>query len=304
MTSTHDEETSPRVAIVVTCFNSGSTISDTIASIRSNGAAVELVVVDDGSTDNRTHDVLAELQDSGITVIRRDNQGQAAAAMTGVAATGAPYVMRFDSDDLLEKGAVGALADALDQEPDAAVAWGDFQTFGLTTFTVPGPPAFDPWLLTYVNLVPGSGALIRRSALDSAGGWRLPDGFEDWDLWMSFAELRHTGIYVPRTIFRYRRHGSSRQALNRQSTTSYYETLLRLHPQVQRHRRDWARSPSPAVLKLLISIADALPRLSRLSKINMCEFLARSLWSHRRSAALEMARQGAVLRVHELLRGR
>ena len=191
----------PRIAIVVTCHNDGPTLGETIASIR-NEPGVEFVVVDDGSKDPVTLRLLSKCEQDGARVIRQSNQGQAAAAMTGFRATSAPYVMRFDSDDVLEQGVLPALADALDASPEAAAAWGDVQTFGVTSFRIPSVPALDPWLVTYVNCVTGSGNLIRRTALEKAGGWRLEEGFEDWDLWMSLAERGYSGTYVPRVVFR------------------------------------------------------------------------------------------------------
>ena len=89
--------------------------------------------------------------------------------MTGLAATSAPYVMRFDADDVLEPGALTALAAALDARPEAVAAWGDVQTFGLTTFRIPGLRALDPWLVTYVNCITGSGNLIRRDRREGRG---------------------------------------------------------------------------------------------------------------------------------------
>lgn len=287
-----------RVAVVVTCFNSGNTLPETIASIDACGMPVELVVVDDGSGDKYTHEVLAELETEGVQVIRQHNLGQAAATNTGIAATVAPYVMRFDSDDLLEPGALGELADALDRAPAAAVVWGDYQTFGLTTFAVPGAVALDPWLVTYVNLIPGSGALFRRVVLDAVGGWRLGAGFEDWDLWMTLAERGYAGVYVPRTVFRYRRlRGYGRQSQASPATNRYYDGLISEHGGlVQRRRQNMRRSRAPTALKLLVPIVEALPFISRLSKINACELLARSLWSRTPRAALEILRQGLALR--------
>lgn len=286
-----------RVAVIVTCFNSGNTLPATIASIVSCNIEVELVVVDDGSFDVVTREVLLELERSGIRVIRQNNQGQSIAASAGLAATSAAYVMRFDSDDVLEPDAVGDLADALDQTPEAAAAWGDFETFGLTTFTVRGATALDPWLLTYVNLIPGSGALLRRTALEAIGGWRLRDGFEDWDVWMSFAERGYTGVYVPGTVFRYRRRASSRQLKEQAATAENYDKLLREHKPLvlnrQRHRKS---SHAPVLLKALVPLIDAAPLAPRLVKINACELLARLLWSGHPSQTVAMLWQGLALR--------
>src|SRR5262249_3389666 len=152
-----------------------------VESIRRERIQYELVVVDDGSTDAKSLVLLKDLEHDGVHVIRQSNQGPSVATMTGLSATTAPYVMRMDADDLLEPGALEALLQALAETPRAAVAWGDLQTFGLTTFRIPTAPTFDPWLLTYVNCIPGAGCLLRRSAVVEAGGLQLRDGYEDWD---------------------------------------------------------------------------------------------------------------------------
>lgn len=287
-----------RIAIVIPCFNSGPPLREAIKSIQSSGTSVELVVVDDGSDDRCTLEVLSHLRRSDIKVIRQPNLGPSAATNTGLKATAAPYAMRFDSDDLLEPGALDDLADALDRAPAAAVAWGDFQTFGRTTFLVPGAPALDPWLVTHVNLIPGSGALFRRTVLDAVGGWRFAAGFEDWDLWMTLAERGYAGLYVPRTIFRYRRGHAGRQVQSRPMTDLHYEALILAHGGlVQRRRQNLRASRTPTVIKVLIPLVESLPFVPRLAKINACELVARLLWSRRPVEAFQMLRAGLTQRV-------
>jgi glycosyltransferase involved in cell wall biosynthesis len=265
-----------RVAIVVTCFNDGQTLGETVASIRHGAPRAELVVVDDGSSDDLTLQVLARLQGDGVRVIRQANRGPAAAGMAGVDATSSPYVMRFDADDLLEPGAADALADALDAAPDAAAAWGDVQTFGLTSFRIPSAPVLDPWLIAYTNCLPGPGALFRRQALLAAGGWQLRDGFEDWDLWMSLAERRSRGAYVRRAIFQYRRDRRGRFAVALPHAAEYYDDLRARHEALFAMRREnRSRSPAPRLLKLTVLVVEALPGLPRLVRIQLCELFTR-----------------------------
>ena len=159
----------PRVAVVVPCFNDGGTLSETLASLR-NEEEHELVVVDDGSDDPATLETLSHLTDAGTTVVRRENGGLSAARMSGVEATGAPYVFPLDADDAVVPGALGALADALDAAPEAALAWGDIEVWGEIEAELAVARSLDPWLLTYLNDVPVA-ALVRRPALAEAGGW-------------------------------------------------------------------------------------------------------------------------------------
>jgi glycosyltransferase involved in cell wall biosynthesis len=287
----------PRVTIVVTCHDDGATLGETMASIGTE-PDIELVLVDDGSTDAATLRLLDQLERAGVRVIRQENQGQAAAGMTGVRASSAPYVMRFDADDLLEPGAVAALADALDAAPEAVAAWGDVQTFGSTSFRVPTAPALDPWLVTYVNCMTGSGSLLRRTALAESGGWQLREGFEDWDVWMSLAELGHHGVYVPRVVFRYRRDAGGRLAGWLGKTEEYYEELRRRHRTLfSRRLENRRRSAAPTALTLAVRAVDAMPWLPRLAKIELSEMFTHLFWNGGVRMTAPMVRQGLALRL-------
>jgi glycosyltransferase involved in cell wall biosynthesis len=287
-----------RVAIIVTCFNDGETVGETVESIRVGSPDAELIVVDDGSTEDITLQVLLQLEEGGVRVIHQENRGPAAAGMAGVEATSSPYVMRFDADDILEPGAADALADALDAAPHAAAAWGDLQTFGATSFRIPSPPILDPWLITYTNCLPGPGALYRREALLAADGWQLRDGFEDWDLWMALAERGDSGVYVPRVIFRYRRDQRGRFAESlAPNAAQYYEDLRARHLPLFRERsHNRSKSPAPLLLKLSVELVEALPGLERLVRIQLCELLARLTYGGMRMA-IPIVWQAAALRV-------
>src|SRR5260370_1217929 len=89
-----------------------------------------------------------------------------AARIPVAAATQAPSAVPLDADDLRGPGSVAALADALDTQPDAGVAWGDLELFrpGGAHLFDRGPEALDPWVITYVNEMPLS-ALFRREVL-------------------------------------------------------------------------------------------------------------------------------------------
>jgi glycosyltransferase involved in cell wall biosynthesis len=292
------EERTARAAIVVTCFDDGETLPETVASIRNGAPSAELVIVDDGSTDPRTVEALSELEREGVRVVHQQNLGQAKAAMVGVEITTAPYVMRFDSDDLLEPGSIEVLADALDRTPEAAAAWGDVQTIGLTSFRIPGIPILDPWLVTYTNCTTGSGTLVRRSALEAAEGWQLREGFEDWDLWMALTERGYVGVYVPRVVFRYRRDRAGTLAGWLPRTQAHYDELRNRHPTLFAARRENRRhSNAPLALKLAVSAVEALPLLPRLTRIQLCELFTRLLWNGGLRSTARMAAQAVAIRV-------
>jgi glycosyltransferase involved in cell wall biosynthesis len=247
-----------RVAVVVPCFNDGATLEEALQSLAGEEPH-ELVVVDDGSTESQTIEVLAGLERSGTPVVHRENGGLAAARMTGVDATEAPYVFPLDADDLLVPGALTALADALGANPGAAVAWGGLQLFGALELHVPAAEALDPWELTYLSEVPGT-SLVRRSALIEVGGWSLAAGYEDWDLWLALAERGWKGVPVARDVLRVRQGTSRLNARWLERHGDFADELRRRHPQLFARRRAARReSRAPLRAKLLFPVIERLP---------------------------------------------
>jgi glycosyltransferase involved in cell wall biosynthesis len=275
-----------RIAVVVPCYNDGSTLRETIVSI-DESEPLELVVVDDGSDDPETIEVLAALEATGVRVVHQPNAGLPAARMAGVRATTAPYVTALDADDLEAPGALAALADALDADPGADVAWGDVQNAGEDRTYRRLARSLDPWLITYVNELPAD-ALVRREALLAAGGWELHGGYEDWDLWMALAEQGRRGIHVPVLTGYYRVRSSRMLAGTQQRHSEMLARLRRRHPRLFADRpRNRRRSPAPLRCKLLLPLVDRLP-LGQYTKQRLFRLISRreglpALFSARRA---------------------
>jgi glycosyltransferase involved in cell wall biosynthesis len=239
-----------RVAVIVPCFNDGALVTEAVASARSGPEPVELVVVDDGSTDPGTQRVLDGLEAGGVRVVHQENTGLPGARMAGLAATTAPYVFPLDADDLLVADTLPAMADALDAHPDAAVCFGDYAEFGGPEDLVRAVPAtLDPFRVAYTNEYPVS-ALFRRSALEAVGGWRpIRHGYEDWDLWMSLVEAGHGGVHAGpgRLTYRRRLHGERMLTNAKRNHRELYRTLQGRHPklfaEIGEHRARSAMSP-------------------------------------------------------------
>ena len=253
-----DPDATERVAVVVPCYNDAATLPETLASLEQQERH-ELVVVDDGSDQLETVAVLDDLAAGGVQVIRQPNSGPSAARMAGVAATRARYVLPLDADDVLTPGALTVMADALDADPEAAAAWGDTEVFGRMSARARKARVLDPWAITHVNEIPAR-ALIRRDALVEAGGWQLGSGYEDWDLWLAFAERGWRGIHVGRVTSRYRLHGSRRWATDFAQHEDAVARLRDRHPELfARRRANWRRSKAPWRLKLLLPLIASLP---------------------------------------------
>jgi glycosyltransferase involved in cell wall biosynthesis len=286
--------TAARVAIVIPCFNAGATLAETAAS--AVGEALELLVVDDGSTDPATLELLDRLEEEGIRVVRRPNGGVSAARMTGLEATSTPYYLTLDADDVLVPGAAELLEGALDKDPEAAVAWGDLETFGLTSFRVPSVPVLDPWFATYLMQIPPA-TLYRKEALLETGGWHWADARNDRDLWLTFAERGYRGAYVPEVVVRYRRaHGSMHmEALSRfdELATQLEEAHSTLFASRRENRR---RSPAPRALKILVPAIDRLP-ISAVPKFHAFQVLLFLFWNGGPRVAASLAVRALAARL-------
>jgi glycosyltransferase involved in cell wall biosynthesis len=231
-----------RCSLVIPCFNDGLFVPGAIASVRED-EPVEILVVDDGSTDAATLAVLDDLRGQGIRVIRQDNAGLAAARMRGVAETSAPFVLCLDADDELAPGALGALADAIEANPDAAFALGSLELFGARSEVRSFPP-WDPWRLLYANHWTAHG-LYRREELTAVGGWTLADCYEDWDLLLALAERGCSPVILRRVAVRYRQHETARMNSRcRQRHGEVYAILRSRHPALYGRRRELARRSS------------------------------------------------------------
>jgi len=260
-----------RVAVVVPCYNDGETLPDALESLREQEPH-ELVVVDDGSDDAATLAALAELERTGTHVVRRSNGGLSVARMTGVENTEAPYVMPLDADDALAPGALTALADALDADGAAAVAWGDVDIWGEFDVSVDVGKDLDPWKITYINTVPVA-SLVRRDALLTVGGWELRHGYEDWDLWMSLAERGFRGLYIPVPTLRYRRRAGRMLEGCLPRHGELYAELRRRHMRLfELRRRNWLTSKEPLRDRMLFPLIACMP-LRELDRIRLYGFI-------------------------------
>jgi glycosyltransferase involved in cell wall biosynthesis len=196
------------VSVVIPLYNQGCYVLSTIESVRaSTYHAVEIVVVDDGSTDQATIDVFDALQ--GVTKVRQTNAGLSAARNAGIAAAAGRYIVPLDSDDLLPAGFIATAVSALQRNADLAYVAGYLRYFGLLDYTHV-PAGYVPHISLVVNTHARATALFRREALTGIGGYDvgLP-AFEDWDLHVRMALAGHTSDIVPVEGHMYRRHAES-----------------------------------------------------------------------------------------------
>jgi GT2 family glycosyltransferase len=215
----------PRLSIIVPCHDDGDYLIDAVASVERNAPAAELIVVDDGSTQPRTRQVLAALRDAGHRVIEQPHGGLSAARNLGVAASNGDYFLPLDADNRLLPGFAEEAVALLDADPAAGVAYGDRREFGARTGDVAVPELDLPRML-WSNYIDAC-AVVRRAVWSDIGGYDVALELEDWDFWLGAAQRGWGFIHLPRPAFEYRIRPDS--LLQRVLRTDYASTLRRLY---------------------------------------------------------------------------
>jgi glycosyltransferase involved in cell wall biosynthesis len=210
----------PPYSIVVPAFNVESTVRAAVESaLRQSYGDLEVIVVDDGSTD-RTAELVEALTDPRVRLVRQANRGLSGARNAGVRHARGDLVAFLDADDLLMPDYLGRMAAALEQDPPADVAFCDAWVFETGTGRVrrttvfdrhrpPGPLPRDPADLLLVHLRRNffhAATVVRRQALESTGGFREDlTSLEDYELWLRLEASGHRAVEVAEPLALVRR---------------------------------------------------------------------------------------------------
>jgi glycosyltransferase involved in cell wall biosynthesis len=199
-----------RMSIVMPCFNHGKFLPEAVASVTKIGRDdIELIVVDDGSTDEETVEEVDKLVAQGIRVIWQGNNGPAGARNAAIRASQGAYIFPLDADDRLRSGWIDSAIAILDSDAQVGVVYGDAQCFGTRTDHWRVGPFEADKLLNW-NFIHAS-ALYRRSVWEQNSGYDLTilRGLEDWDFWLGAMEHGWRFAYMPEVFFEYRQAAQS-----------------------------------------------------------------------------------------------
>ncbi len=222
-------------AVVIPAYNAARFIEETIGStVHSGVASLQLIVVDDGSTDE-TAAILARLQAThgNLTVRTQTNAGVSNARNSGLSLVTAPYVCFLDADDRLRAGCLATMWRMLENRAEAAAAFGAVaylsEKSGVTraaraAATLPAVALMDVLERNFTD-TPGA-ILFRTSAVTQAGAFDPAISMgEDWDLYVRVAR-RGVFVFCREVAVEYRLHDVSAMRRKR-LTMADFEPLLR-----------------------------------------------------------------------------
>ncbi len=256
-----------QVSVVIPAYNASQTIGECLTALAEQTvphSAYEVIVVDDGSTD----DTAAIAARHGARVLRQDNSGPAAARNRGIDAACGEVILFTDADcapasDWIER-MLAPLAD-----PEITGSKGAYRTrqrsLAARFIQIEYEDRYDHTARhPYIDFVDTYAAAYRRDALLASGGFstRFPfASVEDQELSFRMARAGHKMLFNPKAVVYHRHPEGWVHYARRKFKIGYWKTLvLRWHPD-----KAWRDSHTPSSLKVQMALAALSAPLAVLS---------------------------------------
>jgi glycosyltransferase involved in cell wall biosynthesis len=201
------------VSVIIPCYNQARFLGEAIESVLAQTYPhFEVVVVDDGSTDN-TCEVASRYP--GVRCIRQENEGLAGARNTGIRHSRGSYLVFLDADDRLLPDALAVGLRHLKERPECAFVSGHCRFTAVDGSPLSTPPQtpiegdYYETLLRNTYIWMPATVMYRRAVFETVGVFDTSlDAAEDWDLYLRVVReypVCHHGVVVAE----YRQHGSN-----------------------------------------------------------------------------------------------
>lgn len=222
---------SPLLSVVIPCFNYGDYLGQAIDSaLAQTYRRVEVIVVDDGSTDDT--EAVALSYGDRIRYVRQANAGPEAARNNGIRMAGGDCIVCLDADDTLDEQFLAKCSSVLRTHPEAGFVYTQRRSIGRLTGDSSFPP-YDVGALKKANFIPVC-ALIRSSVLrDHPFDEQFKGVCEDWHFFLTLAEHGIHGVLLDEPLFTYRTHLDRTSMLD----TMLYRSRRNRLSVVRAHRR-------------------------------------------------------------------
>ena len=133
-----NDERAPLVTVYITNHNYGRYVEQAIQSVlRQTLRDFELIIIDDGSTDNSREIIERYADHEQIVTIYQQNKGLNVTNNIALRAARGRYLMRLDADDYLDENALMVLAGVLERNPDVGLVFPDYFPVSYTHLTLP-----------------------------------------------------------------------------------------------------------------------------------------------------------------------
>lgn len=194
-----------KVSVIMPCFNDGIYIGEAIDSaLNQTYKNVEIIVVDDGSDDLVTKEIINGLSHPQIKVFHSSHLRPAGARNYGVERATGKYILPLDSDDKIEATYIEKAVNILESNEKIGVVYCLADLFGEASGRW-DLPNYDFRTMLLDNIVFVT-AMFYKSDWEKVGGFNtsMKYGMEDYDFWLSLLEIGREIYQIPEVLFHYR----------------------------------------------------------------------------------------------------
>lgn len=204
----------PTVSVIMPCYNQGQYLEEAVGSLLAQTYQdFEIIVINDGSTDEFTVRLLQTYEQPNLLVLNTDNHGPSAARNTGIQQARGQYILPLDADDRIAPTFLEKTVPILDGNPNVGIVYTQAELFGEKN------GRFDLPIYRFPDILLGNmifnTSLYRKADWEKAGGYNenMVWGWEDYDFWLSLLELGREVIQIPEVLYFHREvpHSRSQQ---------------------------------------------------------------------------------------------
>ena len=249
-----------KVSVIMPCYNDGKYIMEAIDSIgKQTYQNWELIIVDDGSDDEETKQIINEIQNPKIKVFHTEHLRPARARNYGIQKAEGKYILPVDSDDRIHEEYMEKAVKKIESNSQIGVVYCKAELFGEKNGPWNLPDySFEQMLLDNIVFVT---ALFYKSDWEKVGGFNtsMAQGMEDYDFWLSILELGREVYQIPKRLFYYRKKSTSRSLQfdsNIDSVKAAYRLLYVRHSKLyEMHSDEYCIVLREEIIKLNFYIA-------------------------------------------------
>jgi len=222
-----------KISIVIPCYNQGIYLDDALQSIAQckDYSLCEIIIVNDGSTDAITLNILKDLKTNGYHIIHQLNKGLGAARNTGIRAATCKYILPLDCDNKIASDYINEAIKLLDNNSLLDVVYGNAEYFGEKT-GIWESGEFNLQRLMIENYIDAC-AVFRKSTWEKIDSYdeKMPVmGYEDWDLWLRIAFGGGKFAYINKVCFFYRYSSTSMiHSVQKEKLATIFEYMEKKH---------------------------------------------------------------------------
>ncbi|SFT10715.1 glycosyltransferase family 2 protein [Sphingobacterium wenxiniae] len=201
------------ISVIIPCYNHGKYVKETVeAVLASSYRPLEIIIVDDGSTDDSRvvgEELSQEFQE--VTYVYQKNAGPSAARNNGISKAQGTYILALDADDLISAAYIEEAIRVLENDPQVKVVYAEAEKFGSIQKKWK-LKKYSPRRLAKDNMIYVS-AVYRKADWERVGGYTDEHVLvrEDWEFWIKVLKDGGGVVCLPFVGFYYRIHENSRR---------------------------------------------------------------------------------------------